>query len=175
MGGLKKNHKLFNTESLVINAVNVENLYETTLCLINQNVKKILVEKPGSLSRKELSHLYEESKARNSKIFIAYNRRFYNSICKAKEIIKSDGGLKACSFEFTEFTKKIELSDYKSIVKDKWLLANSSHVIDTAFYISGFPSEIQTFIREGDINWHKSGAGFSGAGITKKGVLFSYE
>ena len=57
---------------------------------------------------------------------------------KQKEIIKSDGGLKACSFEFTEFTKKIELSDYKSIVKDKWLLANSSHVIDTAFYISDF-------------------------------------
>ena len=64
------------------------------------------------------------------------------------------------------------MSDYKSIVKDKWLLANSSHVIDTAFYISGFPSEIYKPSLEGDINWHKSGAGFSGAGITKKVFVF---
>ena len=174
LGGLENNKNLFNSYTIVINAVNIESLYSTTLFLINMNVKKILIEKPGSLCKEELNHLFKLSQANNIEVFIAYNRRFYNSIRKAIEIIKVDGGLKACNFEFTEYSNKIQFSKYHSSVKAKWLLANSSHVIDTVLYICGFPEKINTFIRKGDINWHNSGAGFCGSGISKKGVFFTY-
>lgn len=174
LGGITENKVLFNVNTIVINAVNVENLYETTLSLIEQNVKKILIEKPGSLSKQNLINLMNISQTKNVDVYVAYNRRFYNSVYKVLELIEIDGGLKACVFEFTEYSDKIKLSKHHKSVKSKWLIANSSHVIDLAFFISGFPKEISAFVRKGDLSWHKSGSGFCGAGVTDKGVLFNY-
>ena len=57
---------------------------------------------------------------------------------------------------------------------NKWVIANSSHVIDTAFFLAGFPIQLNNLIHGNDIEWHPSGSIFIGFGITKNKVPFSY-
>ncbi len=59
-------------------------------------------------------------------------------------------------------------------VKEQWLLHNSTHVMDLAFYLGGRPKEISCYTA-GSLNWHPSGSIYSGAGITENGALFSYQ
>jgi hypothetical protein len=60
-----------------------------------------------------------------------------------------------------------------SILSTSWFLANSTHVVDLAFYLCGFPSEWQSY-NSGSLDWHPAASRFCGSGITEKGILFSY-
>lgn len=155
-------------------AVNVDMLKYTTEILIKAGIKNILLEKPGGIDKEEIINLNQFNKDYNSNIYIAYNRRFYASAIKAKEIIKNDGGVTSFNFEFTEWSHVIEKIDKKKEIKENWLLANSTHVIDLAFYLGGKPKEIKAFTT-GSLDWHKKSSIFSGAGISEKGALFSYQ
>ena len=56
-----------------------------------------------------------------------------------------------------------------------WFLGNSTHIIDTAFYVGGLPEQLSAFVSgENEIGWHKASSNYSGAGITNKKALFSY-
>ncbi len=154
--------------------VNDEELSNTTLLLIKNGIKEILVEKPGGLSHKEIETTAALSREYNAKVFVAYNRRFYSSVQKALEIIKEDGGVKSFNFEFTEWSHIIETLDKPTPVLKNWLEANSSHVIDMAFFLGGIPKEIKSF-KAGRLSWHPSSSIFAGAGISEKGALFSYQ
>ena len=59
-------------------------------------------------------------------------------------------------------------------VLKNWFLANSSHVIDLAFYLGGKPKKIQSYAAGGN-NWHPAATIFAGAGITSDNTLFSYQ
>jgi len=173
-GGIEefiKNNKI--DDYYVINAVNAEKLYETTKLLLENNVKNILVEKPAALYKKEINQLYELSKKKNSNIFIAYNRRFYASVLKAREIIENDGGVTSFNFEFTEWAHEIEKLNIPKNVLERWFIANSTHVVDLAFYLGGVPKEICCYT-SGGLNWHPSASVFSGSGVSESGALFSY-
>jgi predicted dehydrogenase len=155
-------------------AVNVEELYETTLLLLKYGVKRILLEKPGATTKEELVNLKELAEKNNAQIYIAYNRRFYKAAEVANEIIKKDGGVKSFNFEFTEWGHVIENIEMPNSVSEKWFLANSTHVVDLAFYLGGTPREIATF-SNGSLSWHKSSSVFAGAGVSENGALFSYQ
>ncbi len=104
---------------------------------------------------------------------MAYNRRFYSSVRKAKELIALDGGVQSFFFEFTEWSHTI-----KDLVKHpaehhNWFLGNSTHVIDTAFFLGGKPKDISAY-HTGTLDWHPASAIFTGAGITERNSLFSY-
>ena len=157
----------------VINSVNAEKLYQTTKLLLENNVKNILVEKPAGLNKREIEDLYYISRDKKAKVFVAYNRRFYASTLKAKEIIENDGGVTSFNFEFTEWAHEIEKLDKPNSVLKKWFIANSTHVVDLAFYLGGVPKEICCYT-SGSLNWHPNASVFSGSGISKKGALFSY-
>ncbi|OGV57341.1 MAG: myo-inositol 2-dehydrogenase [Lentisphaerae bacterium GWF2_50_93] len=159
--------------SCAIVSVGVEQLYQTTLELLAYGVKSILVEKPASLEMSEFTALAEKSRLLDAGIFIAYNRRFYSSVQAAMKIISEDGGLRSFTFEFTEWSHRIAPLKKAPGVKEKWFLANSTHVTDLAFYIGGFPRKIECFT-DGDLPWHPSGSIFTGAGRTDKGAPFSY-
>ena len=88
-------------------------------------------------------------------------------------MVVEDGGPVSCNFEFTEWSHLIEPMPLPSEVKNAWVIANSSHVMDLAFYLCGFPREWKGW-RSGDMTWHESAARFVGAGITDKDVMFSY-
>ena len=160
--------------SHAIVAVGVEILAETTKQLLKYGIKNILVEKPAGLNAKEIAQVTNETKKHGANVCVAYNRRFYASTQKAKEIIEQDGGVISFNFEFTEWSHEIEKLEKAPGVKENWFLANSTHVIDLAFYLGGMPKEISCYTA-GGLDWHPSASIFSGAGKSESGALFSYQ
>jgi hypothetical protein len=158
----------------VINSVGIDALYSTTTELLEYGVKDILLEKPGGAYTSEILQLAEDAKIQDAKVLIAYNRRFYSTVLKAEELILEDGGVSSFNFEFTEWSHVIKTLPNKTNAElHNWFLGNSTHVIDTAFYLCGKPKELSAF-HKGSIEWHPSSSIFCGAGITDNDSLFSY-
>jgi predicted dehydrogenase len=154
-------------------AVGVEALCETTAQLIGAGVRRILVEKPAGLDAGQVQALHELAQARGAQVFVAYNRRFYSSVRQARRMLQADGGVQSCIFEFTEWSHVIGGLVKAEGVKERWLLGNSSHVIDLAFFVAGSPVSLQTQ-HAGALPWHPAASRFVGCGRTEHGVLFSY-
>jgi predicted dehydrogenase len=110
----------------------------------------------------------------DAEVFIAYNRRFYAATLHAQRIICADGGVTSCHFEFTEWGHEIETLVKGPGVKERWFLANSTHVVDLAFHLAGCPRQLSTY-RGGTLPWHASAAVFAGAGVSDRGALLSYQ
>ena len=157
----------------VIVAVNVGDLAKTTISILGYCQSKILLEKPGVITTAEVSSL--KSCPGSENIYIAYNRRFFASTQAVRKMLEEDGGPTSCTFEFTEWGHRIdEVKDQKDPTElAHWLIANSSHVIDLAFNLSGYPEEITSTVT-GSLPWHPSGSAFVGSGLTKKDATFSY-
>lgn len=160
--------------TFAIVAISVEKLASTTILLLEKGIKHILVEKPGGLNLNVIKQVKEETKKRNAEVFVAYNRRFYSSTLKAQEIIALDGGVTSFNFEFTELSHIIKNSKKNNEVKKNWLFANSSHVIDLAFFLGGKPKEIKCF-KSGGLDWHPSASVFAGSGLSEREALFTYK
>lgn len=159
--------------SAAIVAVDTLQLSPVTKLLLKKGVRNILLEKPGAFNFSDLKDLAKEVEKEKATVFIAYNRRFYASVLKAKEIIKEDGGVSSFIFEFTEWSHIIEKIDKPKEVKETWFFANSTHVVDLAFFLGGKPAELTAY-KTGKTSWHSAGVVFAGAGITTEGALFSY-
>lgn len=159
---------------MAIVAVNVDQLADSTEALLNAGVKRILVEKPAGIDKAEIESVLHLMKEKKAEIYVAYNRRYYASTEKALEIIEQDGGVTSFHFEFTEWSHVIEKTGHAPIVKENWFLANSSHVVDLAFFLGGFPREISAYVK-GELSWYKKASAFAGAGISEKGAVFSYQ
>lgn len=172
-GGLEKNANILTNYSHVIIATNVVSLAQNVILLLKKSTPYILVEKPGFATPQEAEEIYKECQISNSNLFVAYNRRFLASTLKAKELIEKDGGVLSFNFEFTEWSHVIEKLQCPDIEKNFLFLANSTHVVDLAFFLGGKIKEISTY-RAGELSWHRNGAVFSGAGICTNGALFSY-
>ena len=158
----------------VIVSTGVEELFNTSKTLIDYGVKDILCEKPGGLNSTQIKNLSEIAINAKANVFLAYNRRFYGSVAKAKEIVVEDGGVTSFSFEFTEWSHVIENIVKADGVLEHLFLNNSSHVADLAFYLGGKPSVLHCNI-SGGVNWHKCSSIFSGSGKTETNALFSYQ
>jgi predicted dehydrogenase len=163
-----------NIPKKVIIAANVEELGTICTLLIQFGVKDILVEKPGASEPQEINTLADLAKEKNVNLLIAYNRRFYSSVLKAEEIILEDGGLSSFNFEFTEWAHVIKPTAVKPTDFHYWFLWNSTHVVDLAFFMGGVPKQLSAF-HTGSLDWHPSASAFSGAGISEKRALFSYQ
>lgn len=173
VGSLQNALKNFSAPKRAIIAVGIEQLASIANELILAGTENLLIEKPGALDIKELLLLEETANQFNANVLIAYNRRFYASVQKLRDYVIEDGGILSCNFEFTEWSHKIEPLKKAKGVKEKWLLGNSSHVIDLAFNLIGLPSDWEYFYA-GSISWHPKSARYAGAGISEKKVIFSY-
>jgi predicted dehydrogenase len=151
----------------------VEDLASITSMLMKAGTRFILSEKPGGLNSKQLKTLLHLSYETKTKVLVAYNRRFYASVRKGREIIEEDGGILSCHFEFTEWSHKIIDLVKGPGVKEAWMTANSSHVSDLAFHLAGSPEEWHSWTG-GQLSWHSAAARFCGAGKTSKGAFFNY-
>lgn len=154
-------------------SVGIEALSLTTKELIEYGVKTILLEKPGVGFSSEIDSLLSTANENNVDVLLAYNRRFYSSVLKAEEIIKADGGVTSFNFEFTEWGHVISTLNKTREELNNWFLGNSSHVIDTAFFLGGLPDQLCAFYK-GSLSWHPASSRFSGAGVSVSGALFSY-
>lgn len=154
-------------------AVRVEQLAEVCCSLLRHGAKKILLEKPGSFHLKDMRMMAELARANGAEISIAYNRRFYAATRAARKMIAEDGGVVSFQFEFTEW-----LHNFPSFERTKdcvWSIffGNSTHVLDMAFFLGGWPQEINCYSRPAVENPECTMA-FAGAGRTEQGALFSY-
>lgn len=171
-GGIENYNELSQFEYAIITS-NVEFLYEHTKIALESGIKNILVEKPGGKNFNEIEELYFLSNSFNSKVFIAYNRRFYSSVDKFRELLKLDSKILSFNFEFTEWPHTLESLQNQEAVKENLLYANSTHLIDLAFFLCGKPSSF-ICISADKLNWHKK-AIYAGAGLTEHGSVFSYQ
>lgn len=146
---------------------------ENCIALMKYGVKRILCEKPGFLYPRELKDVYEVCNQCGAEIFYAYNRRFYASTLAAEKIIEEDGGLLSFNFEFTEWGHVIAKYNFPKETLENWFYANSTHVVDLAFFLGGEPKEMTCYAKD-EISWHNP-SNFAGAGITDKNVLFNYQ
>jgi predicted dehydrogenase len=162
------------TPSAAIVAIGVESLAKEVRGLLANNVPRILVEKPGALIRSEIVDLLALADSKKAQVRIAYNRRFYSSTLRALELIAEDGGVQSMHFEFTEWDHAVRGVQTAPGVKEAWFIANSTHVVDLAFFLGGVPTEMQTFT-SGGLDWHPNASVFAGAGRTDRGALFSYQ
>lgn len=174
-GGLKNwlSQNPLNENWNVIIATPIEHLAENIIDLLNAGAKNILVEKPGFLTLEQGHKILELCNQMSAKVHIAYNRRFYSSVFEAEKIIQKDGGITSIQFEFTEWSHIIEPLKKGPLVKERWFLSNSTHVVDLAFFLGGRPQEYHFYTKGGN-NWHPSATNFVGSGITDKDILFSY-
>ena len=173
-GGIEKLKEYkFTIPKFAINAASVESLKSTTIQLLDLGISKILVEKPGGLNKAEIKEIYEKSKETKSDVYVAYNRRFYSSTMKALEFIKETVKLLSFHFEFTEWSHYLVTLPISTPVKNNWLFATSTHVIDLAFFFGGKPS-ILSSQKSGSLDWHPVGSIFVGSGKTIDNALFSY-
>ena len=154
-------------------AVSVTELGSVTKSLISHGIRSILVEKPGGLTAVEIKSVAQSAKRRGADVFVAYNRRFYASTQKAMEIIHRDGGVRSFLFEFTEWNHLIAKMKTSPKIKKNWFLANSTHVVDLAFFLGGKPARMTSY-KSGGLKWHPAASVFSGAGVTLSGAPFSY-
>ena len=79
------------------------------------------------------------------------------------ESVKAEGGITSCMFEFSEWSDVISQLDVEDGVKQRWFLANSTHVVDLVFHFIGAPAEL-TAHSMGGLDWHSSGSIFVGTG-----------
>lgn len=141
--------------------------------LMQYGVKSIFCEKPGFLYPSECEDVKKITQETGSKLYYAYNRRFFASVLKAKEIIAEDGGVTSFNFEFTEWSHVIEKLPYPKEFLENHFYGNSTHVVDLAFHLGGNPIRMNCET-SGELSWHKP-AIFVGSGVTDKGALFSYQ
>jgi hypothetical protein len=93
-----------------------------------------------------------------------------------RELLAADGGTTSAVFEFTEWSHRLRDLHKAPGVKEHWLLANSTHVIDLAFHVIGLPAEGQwQGWHDGSLDWHPAAARFHGAGVSVRGIPFAYQ
>lgn len=151
----------------------IDTLYIETIRLIKFGVKNILVEKPAGLSSAEIHDICKYASQFSCNVYVAYNRRFFSSVIELQKRIEKEGGLLSLSFDFTEWPDSIEATSHNQEIKENWVLANSTHVIDLAFFLGGYPVDYSSHT-SGSLKWHKRSSIFCGSGITDKGIIFNY-
>ena len=159
----------------VIVASSVESLVEVSKKVLELKINNVLIEKPAYLHRPEGEDLLKRAGGKN--VLVGYNRRFYASANKPLEMIKAnDEKFVGVQFEFTELATDVTGTDkFSTETKEHWAHANSSHVIDFAFFPVGLPQENRwQAYKVGSLTWHPSAAQMVGSGLTEKGIPFSY-
>lgn len=159
-------------ESAIV-CVSTDEAPRTCAAVLAAGVKRILLEKPGGSSPLELARMAEVAASASAEVVVGYNRRFYSSTLEAERRIASEGGVTSIHFEFTERERDATLGKFSKEVREHWVLANSSHVIDLAFFLAGEPVRLSAEV-SGSLAWHPSAACFAGSGMTASNALFSY-
>lgn len=173
-GGLTEWLKMNNPPEYCIVATPVEHLRDSVISLLEAGSKYIFVEKPLAFTLAEVEHIDLLARKNNARVHIAFNRRSYTSITAAKKLIADDGGASSIHFDFTEAVFRINPKNYQRRTTQFWGIANSAHVIDTAFYLCGFPRTISANQYGNDISWHNTGSIFTGHGVTEYDIPFTY-
>lgn len=154
-------------------ATDIDQLAPVSEGLARAGIRRLLIEKPAGLDPAQIRSCAASLAELGCEAFVAYNRRFYASVRRARELIAEDGGVTSFHFEFTEIEARILATPRPAEVLANFTLGNSSHVVDLAFHLGGEP-EVSAGATAGGLDWHPSAAVFAGAGRTRAGALFTW-
>jgi predicted dehydrogenase len=163
--------------SHVVIASPVETLASTALTVLSAGIRHLLVEKPAALSVAEGNRLAARAAVSGARVWVGYNRRFYASVRTALDRIRRNGEqVASVFFEFNEtIADPAGPTGHAPQVCERWVLANSLHVLDMALLPVGWPvARRSRFVTAGTRPWHPSAAVFTGAGETERSVPFAY-
>ena len=169
-GGFENKLNQIENKDLVIICTPIHLLLEATKLCISSGQKNILIEKPGTLYPEELLNINEQISDQNVKI--GFNRILYPSQLYLKKLIENEE-VTSCHFRFTEWIDTINFEKYQKDAYNRWGISNSLHVIGMAFNLIANPKNISCY-QQGGLDWHPSGSTFTGSGLTKKNIPFSY-
>jgi len=172
-GGYETTLKSIGTFDLVLVAAPILDLIPAASLAIEYGNRNILVEKPGAMHSSDLDSWNRDLMGCDLRVRIACNRHTYPSFWKVKELCEEEGGIMSCTYTFTEWLHSIGIQNYPPEVAKRWGIANSLHVIGMAHELIGLPDRIATY-QSGTLPWHVNGSRFVGAGISQKGIPFSY-
>lgn len=158
--------------TMAVLAIDIEETAAAAMTLMDYGVRRILVEKPGGVDAAEIAAVARRANQTGSQVFLAYNRRFLASVRRARDVIMADGGITSFNFEFTEQADRVAATPHSARVKANWFLANSTHVVDLAFFLGGAPQSLIGEV-DGQLAWHAP-AKFAGYGRSTNGALFHY-
>ena len=152
-------------------------LAETCRQLLDAGAERVLLEKPGGVDAGAVTALARATGS--DRVRIAYNRRFLTSVLAARAMIEADGGVTSFLVEFNENIPAVRSLDaHGEAVKRNWFFANSTHVVDLAFFLAGAPQslpedfELHPIVRDGDAG-PPPGGRYAGAGVCG-GAAFAY-
>lgn len=132
--------------SHAIVATSVVTLSNIALRLADIAVPKILIEKPVATSISNLEDLSRHASLRGVDAFVALNRRFFPSVQAARSIVAAGKGPIGLGFRFDDRISSIPFDQHPPEVLSKWVIANSIHVIDAAFFITGWPESLNASV-----------------------------
>lgn len=161
------------TANCAIVALPIPQLATATQALTEAGIGRVLVEKPAGLTIAEIEGLARAVERSGAEVYVGYNRRFYASVGAARSLIAEDGGVTSFHMDFTERVDRIETGKQDRAVLANWFLANSSHVVDLAFFLCGEAAEGRG-LAAGALTWHPAGAVFVGHGRTASGAPFTW-
>ena len=172
-GGYEATLKGLGAFDLVIVAVPILELIPAASLAIAYGNSNVLVEKPAALCSSDLDAWNRDLEGGEARVRIACNRHTYPSFWKAKELCEQEGGITSCTYTFTEWLHAIDIDSYPPEVANRWGVANSLHVIGMAHELIGLPDRMEAY-QSGTLPWHANGSRFVGAGISERGIPFSY-
>lgn len=124
----------FSRPSHVVVAAPIFSQLSIVEMLIGLGVENILVEKPVSLDAKLLAPLEIKASLLGIRIFVALNRRFYESVIKLSEIVASDA-ITSIKIDGSENIQRLRSIQTDSNILENWSLANTIHLFDLAAYL----------------------------------------
>jgi predicted dehydrogenase len=170
-GGYEKHLQHLEPFDIVIVSTPIDLLIPVTELSIETGQTNILVEKPVSVDHRKIESL--SKKISSQKVRVGYNRLAYPNFHKLKELANQEGGITSAKYSFTEWIHAIDFNKYTPEVLQRWGIANSLHVISMAHELIGMPFELKAQ-QSGGLTWHSSGTIFTGVGLAKNNIPFSY-
>lgn len=121
--------------------VSMEHTVSTAKAILDTG-RPCLIEKPLGFSAEEASALQQVASRAGTWGMVAVNRRFYSNINKAKRIIESAGGLRSIFIEHTEWMHQRHTWRFSEEILNNYFYVNGIHLVDTMYYLAGYPVEI---------------------------------
>lgn len=90
----------------------------------------LLVEKPAGYNLADAEDIEAAARAKNARVYVALNRRFYSSTQKVLADLKTSSGARFIHVQDQEDQKRALQAGQPKTVVDNWMYANSVHVID---------------------------------------------